>query len=163
MTPISRFFRIVATLLLVTTLTGCTKSMRRRHLVAAADRDFKEQHFDSAEARYREALRIPPASPAAIRQLGVLFFEEGRRGEAYPFLFHVVQSTPTDEIVLRDISEIYLESHRFKEAREMATKALQINPKDDRALQVLAETAIPFRDTAQVRQNVQNKIGRAHV
>src|SRR5579872_6810209 len=95
---------------------GCSKIHKRR-LLADADRDFAAKQYDRAEVEYRGALQIPPPNALAIRQLGLIYFEEGRPGEAFRYLSRAAQTEPNNADVQAKLASIYLAAGRPTEAR----------------------------------------------
>ena len=47
-------------------------------------------------AEYREALRLAPEDPTALRQLGGIYVEQGQMLQAYPLLKKVSELQPDD-------------------------------------------------------------------
>jgi tetratricopeptide (TPR) repeat protein len=127
---------------------GCSKQARLSRHLARANRDFQAQQYDKAEIEYLTVLRAAPENAAAIRQLGLLYYAEGRLPQASFFLHKAAELEPANLGVRLKMGLIYLSSHKPKEAREAAAQVLQKQPQNEQALLLLAETAT----TNQVRE-----------
>jgi tetratricopeptide (TPR) repeat protein len=134
--------------------TGCSK-VRRRHFIAQANKDFEAQQYDRAEIEYRSALQIPPPNPLAIRQLGLVYFEEGKTSDAYRLLSRAAQIEPQNPEVQQKLALILLGGGKYAEARAAAEKTLQLRPGDEQALEVLIDTIKSAKDIPVVAQEVQ--------
>ena len=82
---------------------GCAKEQdsKEQHLSRANDYLAAEQ-YDKAEKEYREVLRLAPDDPAALRQLGIIYLDQGQILQAYPLLKKSAELQPDDpEIQLK--------------------------------------------------------------
>jgi tetratricopeptide (TPR) repeat protein len=145
----------LALALLVCGPVACSKQARQGRILTSANQDFQAGQYDKAEVEYRAALQIPPLSTLAIRQLGIIYFEDGRPSQAFPFLSKAAQLEPTNADVQIKMAATYLGAHKYKEAREAARKALEQRPGDEMALQTLAETAAALHDGPQIQQTIE--------
>jgi len=130
---------------------GCSKQARISRHLARANRDFQAEKYDPAEIEYLIVLRAAPQNPAAIRQLGLLYYTEGRLPQAFVFLQKAAELEPANLGVRLKMGLMYLSFHQPKEAREAAAQVLQKEPQNQEALLVLAEAAT----TNQVREIAQ--------
>src|SRR6267378_2115784 len=63
---------------------GCAKEeeSKEQHLSRANDYLAAEQ-YEKAEKEYRDVLRLAPEDPAALRQLGSIYVDQGQMLQAY--------------------------------------------------------------------------------
>lgn len=95
--------------------------------------------------------RAAPQNAAAIRQLGLLYYAEGRLPQAFAALQRAVELDPADIEARLKLGLTYLSFHRPREAREAAAQVLRKQPQNGEALLLLAQTAT----TNQVREIAQ--------
>ena len=50
----------------------------KEQLLSRAEDAFAAGQYDKAEKEYREVLRLAPDDPAALRQLGIIYFDQGQ-------------------------------------------------------------------------------------
>jgi putative PEP-CTERM system TPR-repeat lipoprotein len=120
---------------------GCTKHARMERLLARANRDFDAGAYDKAELEYTGSRRFAPFNPVAIRQLGILYFDEGRLTHAYAFLKKAVELDPKNVQAQIKLGEASLARGAIKDARDAAKLALDREPSNEEALLLLANTA----------------------
>jgi tetratricopeptide (TPR) repeat protein len=76
---------------------GCSKAEPTRdELLARANDHVSAREYDKAEKEYREVLRLMPADPDAIRQLGMLYQDQGQLPQAYALLQKAAELQPDD-------------------------------------------------------------------
>ena len=60
------------------------------------------EQYDKAEKEYRAVLRLAPEDPAALRQLGIIYLDQGQIPQAYLALKKYSELQPDDaEIQLK--------------------------------------------------------------
>ena len=63
---------------------GCSKEEPTKdQLLSRAKDAFAAGQYDKAEKEYRDVLRLAPDDPAALRQLGIIYFDQGQILQAY--------------------------------------------------------------------------------
>jgi len=134
---------------------GCTKEARKDHYVSLANKDFDAGQYDKAEIEYREALQRVPLDPVAIRQLGILYYKDGRIPEALAFLRKGAELDPKNADVQANLALTYLALGGAKEADAGARKALEIQPGNEDALLILASVARTPKDVEDTSQFVE--------
>ena len=73
----------LALALVATAGAGCTKAARTNRAIDRADLLFKAGEYGKAEVAYSNACRMMyPPSPRALRQLGLVYVQEGRPSAA---------------------------------------------------------------------------------
>src|SRR5271166_3811076 len=86
---------LVSTLTMVMLLaiagTGCTAKLKASYHQKRADRYYNSGQFDQAEIEYKNVLRNAPENAQAWSRLGVIYFDQGRLGEANQVLMRARQ------------------------------------------------------------------------
>jgi tetratricopeptide (TPR) repeat protein len=136
---------------------GCTKASKARRLMSDADRDFKAQKYDTAEIEYQSALRFSPRNPAAIRQLGLIYYEEGRFPRAFQVLQLANQLDPKNTEVQLKLAEIYANGKKIKEAADLLGKVLQSEPANEKALLIKVDIS-GTNELANLRQHLETQM-----
>ena len=138
---------------------GCSSESRKARHLQRADRYFKAGEMDKAEIEYIHVLRLDEANKAAVRQLGMIYFDQGKPAKAYPLLKQAQSLTPDDLEVRLKLASLYLAGRKFKEVREEAEYILEKQPQNDEALVFLADAAREPEEHQAVEQRLQK--GRA--
>lgn len=130
---------------------GCSKEARRdRHLRRAND-FLQTQQFEKATIEYLNALRLDPENLAAIRQLGLTYFERGQFARAFPLLLRTEILATNDLDVRLKLGQLYQAAQLMAEARSEALFVLERNPADAAALLLLFEIPATAEERAQDR------------
>src|SRR6185369_8017108 len=87
---------LLALALLGFSTSGCTKEMRKSRHLSRAKTAFESQKYDQAEIEYRKVLQVAPQNPEAFRQLGFIYYDEGRLLQANGFLRKAFELDPAD-------------------------------------------------------------------
>jgi tetratricopeptide (TPR) repeat protein len=133
--------RLLALALCLILSAGCTKASKARRVLASADRAFQAQKYDEAEVEYKSVLRLSMLNPVALRQLGFIYFEEGRPQAAFQYLHAASkQETNNTEVQLK-MAELYGESGDLKKAVELLELVVQADPASEHALALLVQWA----------------------
>jgi tetratricopeptide (TPR) repeat protein len=132
---------------------GCTKAAKARRLLAAAQRDFDAKRFDAAELEYQSVLRVSRINPVAIRQLGLLYYEDGRP-EAFPYLTYALKQDPANLQVQLRLSELNAATGKPQDALQLLEPVLRNDPANDEALFLLAQLT-RTNDLPALRQRLQ--------
>jgi len=139
----------------VLAFSGCSpKAKASRHL-SRADRYFQSNQFDKAEIEYINALRNSPTNAVALRQLGIIYFEEGRLSRAFPFLSEALKHYPANPDLHLKLGRVYLSGNKLPEARKEANAILKQSMDDPDALALLAEAVGSSKDLDDTRQRLQ--------
>jgi len=108
---------------------GCSKDEpTKEQLLSRADAAFAAGQFDKAEKDYREALRLGPEDPAVLRQLGVIYLDQGQIVQAYPLLKKSADLQPDDPEIQLKLGLISLAVGNYRQARETALQVLEKQP-----------------------------------
>ncbi|HZM04410.1 MAG TPA: tetratricopeptide repeat protein [Candidatus Saccharimonadales bacterium] len=150
-----RPFLAACLLVLVLAGAGCTKQAKAKRFLAKADRDFAAQKYDAAELEYRSVLQLSRLNPAAIRGLGLIYFEDGRSPQAYAYLSEAHKLLPQDLEVEGDLATTYLVFHKPHEAQQLAQQVLAKDPANKRALTTLVDSPRTLAEVAEIRGLVE--------
>jgi tetratricopeptide (TPR) repeat protein len=148
---------ILPTLLVLAELfsAGCTKQIREHHALSGAKSDFEAERYDQAEAECHKALQIDPHDAAAIRQLGLIFFAEGRMGEALELLNKAAAAEPQNADLQAKYALAELSTGKRAEARTRAQAVLGLQPGNEDAVLLLSETSTTPALILESRQIIQ--------
>ena len=146
---------LAITILLLAALASASCSKKGdtvdSHL-SRANEYFASQQYDKAEKEYREVLRAASKNPVAIRQLGVIYHDQGQVLQALPLLKKAMELEPDNLEVQLKLGQTYLWSNEIKEARNAAMRVLDKQPANDEALVLLADTGISTNDIDEVQK-----------
>jgi tetratricopeptide (TPR) repeat protein len=140
---------------------GCSKASKARRVLAAADRDFQATNYDKAEAEYKSALRLSSLDPVAIRQLGLIYFEEGRQPQpAFAFLKKANELDNKNTQVQLKLAELYGSTggtNAITNAIALLKSVLQSDPVNEHAWHLLVQLA-PTNELASLRQQLEAQL-----
>jgi tetratricopeptide (TPR) repeat protein len=119
------------------------KAPTKDEMLSRANDAFAAGRYVEAEKDYREVLRLAPADPVAMRQLGLIYADQGELLAAYPALKKAAELEPDNLEVQLKLGQTYLSANGVKEARAAAVQILDKQPTNDQALILLAQTATP--------------------
>ncbi len=135
---------------------GCGSAAKINRANKRGDAAMAAGRYDDAEIEYRSVLLLQPLEPHAISRLGLLFFDEGRFGQAYPFLLKGLDLQPQDiDLHLKMASMSFL-INKPDEAREHATFVLDHRPADPDAPITLVNAAREPAELKAVRAKLQS-------
>src|SRR5215469_17352648 len=94
----SRYLRLMSALSFAAILSAsCSKDEpTKEELLSRADAAFAAGQWDKAEMNYRKVLSRAPEDLAALRQLGIIYVDQGQITQAYPLLKKFVDLQPDD-------------------------------------------------------------------
>jgi tetratricopeptide (TPR) repeat protein len=122
-------------------------------ILTRAHEAFAADQFIKAEKDYREVLRLAPNDRMALRQLGILYLDQGQVLQAYPLLSKAAELQPDDLDLQLKLGLASLALRQLIPAREAAQHILMKKPGDESALILLIDTAgtpDEIRDTQQL-------------
>ena len=88
----------------------------------------QKRHWSEAEAEYRKALAIDPASHGARLSLGIVLFTELKTDEAFTIAKSLLAEAPEDPEVNLLAGEILVLEHKFEDAEPYLTHCQNLNP-----------------------------------
>ena len=151
----SPFQTLLVTVALTLAFCGCTKEARKERSLARANRDFANEKYDEAEIEYRKALQLGALDPTVIRQLGLLYFNEGRPLQAYAYLRKAAELQPENDEVRLKLGMCAMALGNFKEARNAAERVLKSQPATEDALMLLVNSSRTPSEAEDARQLIE--------
>ena len=153
----SRHWRLTLALCLALANAACSKDEpTKEQRLSRADAAFAAGQSDKAEKEYRDVLRVAPDDPTALRQLGILYFDQGQIRQAYALLKRSAELQPDDAEIQLKISSIMLALRDYGQARDAAAQVLDKQPDSELALLLLADASRNPDDIADARKRVQS-------
>jgi tetratricopeptide (TPR) repeat protein len=148
---------IFALLLIAIASCSCSKKedSKETHLLRAKDY-FAAAQYDKAETEYREVLRVDPADAAALRDLGIMYQDQGQSPQAVPLLRKAAELLPDDPDLQLKFGTNLLLQGQYDQAREAALRSLDKQPGREEALMLLANTAVGLKDIDETRKLIQD-------
>jgi tetratricopeptide (TPR) repeat protein len=157
MLRLSRYLTALVALALVTLAGGgCTKEMRKNRHLSRGNGDFELRRYDQAEIEYLKVLQVAPLYPVAIRQLGIIYLEQGKLPRAHAFLLKAAELEPQNIETHLKLSMSYLSLRDFKKAAQEAAWVLAKQPGRDQALELLAESAATPKTIQETQEQIEN-------
>jgi len=137
---------------------GMVKDFRKNRHLKAAEGYVAAKKYKEATIEYRNALRYDPQNLAALKQLGLAYYENGQLGEAYPPLKRYHDQNTGDLVVRQKLGVIYLMGRAPDKARAEAEAILVQQPQNLDALLLIAESAdTPEEVQDAIRRLEQNR------
>jgi tetratricopeptide (TPR) repeat protein len=136
--------------------SSCSPQAKKARLLEQANRNFDSGLYDRAEIEYLNVLRLEAVNPQAISQLGLIYFNQGRVGRAFPFLLKGRELRPENLKLRLKLGMLFLSTGKVKEARNEAIFILDRQPQDAEAPLLLAESAAKPTDIDEIRRRLQN-------
>jgi len=155
MPPARTSLKILAAACLALGAAGCSPKAKISSILEDADKAYAAGDYDKAKTQYVNVFRVDSKNPVAMRQLGLIWFEEGAPLKALPFLHHALELEPNNPIARSKIALIYLGFGDRARAKEEATKILEQNPNDDEALIMLVDSAATKEEMTEAEQELK--------
>src|ERR1044071_8430954 len=114
--------------------TGCSREAKKTRAVERADRYFKQQEYVKAEIEYFNALRQGGEDPKVIRQLGLIYVEQGRFSRARQAFQKVTSLRPNDLDAHLKLGSVLFNLHAFDRTRAEALFVLTNQPANIEAI-----------------------------
>ena len=151
----SAVLTVVAACLAIALMGGCTPAARRARTLERADRYFKAGDYDKARTEYLNVLRFDGTNRTAIRQLGIIWFEQGAPLRALPFLSTARDLDPNDLNIWTKLASARLLLGGAEEARKEALAILQQSPGEGEALIVLGNSTLSREQAEDTEKQLQ--------
>jgi tetratricopeptide (TPR) repeat protein len=154
----SRYKRLIFALCLTAIANaGCSKGEPTAdQLLSHADAAFAAEQYDKAEKEYREVLRLAPDDPAALRQLSIIYLDQGQFAQAYPLIQKSAELQPDDPEIQLKLARLFLSIREFTKARDAALQVLQKRPGHELALLLFTDASQKPDDIEDARKLVQS-------
>jgi tetratricopeptide (TPR) repeat protein len=155
-------FRIAAAALtLALPVAGCSKEAKKNRIYfPGRDNYFKSGGYEKAKIEYLNVLKVDPQNAVAIRQLGLIWTEQGALLRAGPYLFKTRELEPENLEVRVKLMQAMVDVGQIAQARKEAIGILEKNPAENRAFFILMDTARAQEELDEV-QNLVEKHGTA--
>jgi tetratricopeptide (TPR) repeat protein len=148
---------LLAIALLAIAAAGCSKDEPTKdELLSRAGAALAAGQWDKAEMDYRKVLALAPEDQAALRQLGIIYFDQGQIVQAYPLLKKGAELQPDDPEIQLKLGQIYLAGRDYTQARDAAVQLLEKQPDNGPALLLLADASRTPDDIADARKRIQS-------
>jgi len=149
-------FASACVLVIALTVAGCSKGgPTKDQILARANEALAAEQYDKAVKDFREVLRLSPTDPMALRQLGIIYHDQGQIIQAYPVLKQAAELRPDDLDVQLKYGLTLLFLRDFATARETARQILDKEPANERALLLLVDASIAADEIAETQKFVQ--------
>jgi len=154
----SRYLPLMFALCLAAAMSaGCAKDEPTKdELLSRADAAFAAGQWDKAEMDYRKVLSLAPEDPAALRQLGMIYVDQGQILQAYPMLKKSAELQPDDPEIQMKLATVLLSLSAFAEARDAAQQVLEKQPENEQALLLLVDASRNPDDIEDARKLIQS-------
>ena len=161
-TPISRTARLLFVFCcLAAACAGCSKGGPTKDGVfSRANEALAANQLRKAEEGYREVLASAPEDPTALRQLGMLYLDQGQFPQAYPLLKKAAELQPDDAQVQLDLGFVLLAFGQLAQARDAARQVLEKEPGLEGALLLLTRSVESDDDLAEARKFIESLRGQ---
>ena len=104
--------------------TGCSQESKKAAHLKRAEAHFTKGDFDRAEIEYRNVLRFEPTNHAAIRNLGMMWYDQWRTMQAISLLAFARTNDPGDLEVRLRLATIQLAGGARPEAKYSSSDSL---------------------------------------
>src|SRR5215472_65866 len=153
-----RYLRLIFALCLTAvTSAGCSKDEPTKdELLSRAEAAFAAGQYAKAEMDYRKVLSRAPEDLAALRQLGIIYVDQGQITEAYPLLKKGAELQPDDPEIQLKLGLIYLAGRDYTQARDAASQVLEKQPDNGQALLLFADASRTPDDITDARKRIQS-------
>ena len=140
---------------------GCSKEEPTKDQLLLRAKDaakdaFAAGQYDNAEKEYRAVLRLAPEDPAALRQLGIIYLDQGQILQAYLALKKYSELQPDDAEIQLKLGLSSLALGDYTQARDTAVQVLEKQPGQEQALLLLVDASRTPDDMEDARKLVQS-------
>ncbi len=133
---------------------GCTKELRKARHISKGEREFGSTTI-KPKIEYMNVLRLAPMNPTAVRQLGLIYQEEGKLARAHAFLSKAVGFEPENLEVRNKLALNCLSLGDRTNAIAQASFVLTKKPGDAEALEVLSGSATSSNAVQQTQAQIE--------
>src|SRR5262249_21144607 len=123
---------------------GCSQSnqdTKEAHL-KRANEYFLADEYQTAEKEYGDVLRFAAEDPMALRQLGIIYYDQGKILQAHQLLKKSAELEPDNFDVQLKLGQTLLVIRDYQQARAAALLALEKQPGRELPLMLLADSAV---------------------
>jgi len=135
--------------------TGCSRSAKVERHLARGQKFFQAEEYSKAEIEFLNVIRLQQTNTIALRDLGLIYYQQGRWLRSHAFLQKANEVSPgSDEVRLR-LAAILIGLGSLKDARTHAEAILAHDPANEEALLLFAETAASTNELSAVRGQLE--------
>ncbi|WP_147306498.1 tetratricopeptide repeat protein [Methylovirgula sp. 4M-Z18] len=144
------------TLLFVTLSDHLTSKDADKELyMRRATQYLASEDFKNAEREYLKVLRLFPGDAVAARELGVIYFDQGRLSKSYEYLQQAAALEPENDTVKLKLGAVYLAVGVKQKAKRAANSVLTRDPVNEEAVLLLTDAARSTQDIQDARQRIE--------
>ncbi len=133
--------RVLAALLSLVCLIGCSAESKKASLLKRAERYFADGEYDKAKIEFLNIIKTDPKNVTANRRLGSIWHDQGAPLRALPYLIEVRELAPGDLDARNKLAMTFMSLGMPVEARKEALAILQQSPSQPGALLLLSDTS----------------------
>jgi len=136
-------------------LTGCSRDAKKARYLDRAQAQFKTGDYEQAEIEYLNVLRLDPTNRIAVRDLGIMAYEQGRIPRAFTLLKQA-KEWDTNDLQVRlhlGLSEMALGGGN--ESRQEAEFVLDNDPTNGRAMLLLVDSCVSSNALTSAQQRLE--------
>jgi Tfp pilus assembly protein PilF len=133
--------RFLAATCLTLGIAACSPQAKIDRILQSAQKSHEAGDYEKAKAEYASVFRVDSKNPTAMRQLGLIWFEEGALLKSFPFLRRASELQPEDATVRTKLALVYLGFGDRAKAKAEVLTLLQKAPNNDEGLTLLADSA----------------------
>jgi tetratricopeptide (TPR) repeat protein len=148
-------FLLAVSLLVAGGPLACRKQAAPEGFLESGRKFFEAGQFEKAKNDYLRVLEKEPANATAIKQIGIIWAEQGAPLMAVPYLLQTVKTDPGDVSVRKKLASAFLSAGDLKSASREASAALDADPADGEALLLLCDSSKSGEDWEALRQRMQ--------
>ncbi|EDY80423.1 Tetratricopeptide repeat family [Verrucomicrobiia bacterium DG1235] len=147
--PVASLSGTIALIVIVLLAAACSRQPNVESTLLKV-RDYMEaENYPAAEIELKNVLKADNRNPEAISSMGILYFNQGRFREAFPFLNAAQSLDPENTSVLVKHASLLLIAGRPDVARQEAAKILARDPKNENAPLIVADSIQSLADLSQ--------------
>jgi tetratricopeptide (TPR) repeat protein len=150
--------RLIFALCLATIATaGCAKDEPTKdEILSRAEAAFAAGQYDKAEQDYRRVLSLAPEDRTALRQLGIIYVDQGQVTQAYLLLKKSSELEPDNPEIQLKLALLFLSVRDYTQARDAASKVLEKQPGNEQALLLFADASRTPDEIEDARKRIQS-------
>lgn len=154
-TFLSQLITVLCAFAILVLATGCSRTAKVERHLARGQKFFKAEEYNKAEIEFLNVLRVEQTNAAALRDIGLTYYQQGRWLRSHAFLQKANEVSPgNDEVRLR-LAAILIGLGSLKDARAHAEAILSHDAANEEALMLFAETAVSTNEISAVRRQLE--------
>lgn len=136
-------------------VSGCSRESRKARYLQQAGTHLEKGDYDRAEIEYLNALRLNPGDRTAIRNLGIIAYEQNRLPRAFVLLRKAQEFDPNDIEVRLRLGLTFLTEGEAKQARSEAVFVLEKQPTNGEAMLLLVDSSVGTNELQDAQQRLE--------